>query len=57
MVSCRNSIDNPVVHKTKDPLPLEIDTQVVGVEEIGAEEWSSHIGQDELVLKGDAGKI
>ena len=45
------------VHKMKDPLPLEVDAQVVGVEKVGAEEWTSNIGQDELVLEGDAGEV
>ena len=54
---CWNGINNPVVHKTKDPLPLEINTQVVGVKEVGAKEWTSNIGQDELVLERNAGKV
>ena len=52
----RNGVNNPVIDKPKDPLALEVYAQVVGVEKIGAEEWSSHIGQNELVLEGDAGR-
>ena len=52
-----NGVNHPVVHKTKYPLALEVDAQAVGVEKVGAEKWSNHIGQDELVLEVDAGKI
>ena len=50
-------LGHSVIHETKDPLPLEVDTQVVGVEKVGAEKWSSHIGQDELVFEVDPGEI
>ena len=52
-----NGVHHPVVHELEDPLSFEIHAQVVGVEEIGAEQWSSNIGQDELVGEGDVGKI
>ena len=52
-----NGVNHSVIHKTKDPLALEVDTQAVGVEKVGAEKWSSHIGQDELVFEVDAGKV
>ena len=55
--SSRNGVDHSVVHETEDPLALEVDTQAVGVEKVGAEKWSSHIGQDELVFEVDAGKV
>ena len=55
--SGRNGVDYSVVHETKDPLALEVYTQAVGVEKVGAEKWASHIGQDELVFEADAGKV
>ena len=52
-----NGVDYSVVHETEDPLAFEVDTQAVGVEKVGAEKWSSHIGQDELVFEVASGKI
>ena len=53
----RDGVHHLVVHQLEDPLALEIHVQVVGVEEIGAKQGASDVGQDELVTEGDVGKI
>ena len=45
-----------VVHKTDQPLLLKIHAEVMCVEKVGAEEWPSDVGQDELVGEGDVGE-
>ena len=52
-----NGVNHSVVHETEDPLAVEVDTQAVGVEKVGAEKWSSHIGQDELVFEVCPGEV
>ena len=52
-----NRVNHSVVHETKDPLALEVNAQAVGVEKVGAEKWSSHIGQDELVFEVNTGEV
>ena len=53
---CLNGAVNLVVNEADQSLPLEIHAEVVGVEEVGAEEGPSNVGQDELVNEGDAGE-